>query len=56
MTNNSFLANNFYLVDYFIDKLGTEEPLMGVMKYSNDQLNELGVFNGDVICFQPESE
>lgn len=42
--------------DYFIDKLGTEEPLMGVMKYSNDQLNELGVFNGDVICFQPESE
>ncbi len=42
--------------DSFIMKLGTEEPLVGEMKYSNDYLKSKGVKQGDIICFKPESE
>tara|TARA_R110002110_G_scaffold164637_1_gene364851 strand:- start:53 stop:616 length:564 start_codon:yes stop_codon:yes gene_type:complete len=42
--------------EYFIEKPGTEEALVGVMKYSNKELDKLGVYNGTVICFEPESE
>ena len=40
----------------FISKLGTEEPLIGIMKYSNDYLSSQGVNQGDRICFKPDSE
>jgi hypothetical protein len=33
-----------------------EEPLMGVIKYINDELKEKGLKEGDTICFQPNSE
>jgi hypothetical protein len=33
-----------------------EEPLMGTIRYTNDQLASLGVNEGDVVCFRPESE
>ena len=42
--------------DYFIDKLGTEEPLVGILKYGNEQLKQLGVNEGDTVCFEPHSE
>ena len=41
---------------YFLDKVSKNEPLTGVLKYGNDQLEKLGVKAGDVVCFQPESE
>ena len=40
----------------FISKLGTEEPLVAVMKYSNNYLNSKGVKAGDKVIFKPESE
>jgi hypothetical protein len=33
-----------------------EEPLVGEMVYSNDQLKQLGVKEGDKVSFTPESE
>ena len=42
--------------DSFISKLGTEEPLIGIMKYSNDYLSSQGVNPGDRVCFKPDSE
>ena len=33
-----------------------EEPLMGIVKYINQELLDLGVKVGDEISFQPESE
>ena len=40
----------------FISKLGTEEPLVGIMKYPNKYLSSQGVNKGDKISFKPESE
>jgi len=40
----------------FISKLGTEEPLVGIMKYPNKYLSSQGVNKGDRISFKPESE
>lgn len=40
----------------FISKLGTEEPLVGIMKYPNKYLSSQGVSKGDRISFKPESE
>lgn len=40
----------------FISKLGTEEPLVGIMKYSNKYLSSQGVASGDKISFKPDSE
>ena len=42
--------------DSFIDKSVKEEPLMGTMRYINDNLLSLGVKVGDEVCFTPESE
>ena len=42
--------------DSFIMKLGTEEPLVGEIKYPNDYLKSKGVKQGDRVCFKPESE
>ena len=40
----------------FISKLGTEEPLVGIMKYPNKYLSSQGVVSGDKISFKPDSE
>jgi|TARA_R110000851_G_scaffold307518_1_gene466079 hypothetical protein len=42
--------------DSFVKKSGVIEPLMGVLKYSNAQLEKLGLKVGDEISYQPESE
>ena len=41
---------------YYIDKPVSEEPLMGVMRYPNKKLMDMGVMPGDVVCFAPDSE
>jgi len=40
----------------YIKKPFSEEPLMGVMKYSNEYLISQGVNAGDMVCFSPDSE
>ena len=40
----------------FLGKTGKEEPLMGVVKYNNQELKNLGVKVGDEVSFTPESE
>ena len=40
----------------FISKLGTDEPLVGIMKYPNKYLSSQGVNKGDRISFKPDSE
>ena len=32
------------------------EPLVGIMKYANKELLDLGVKNGDRVCFKPDTE
>ena len=33
-----------------------EEPLWGIIKYGNEQLERLNIFTGDKVSFQPNSE
>ena len=40
----------------FLDKHSKYEPLIGIVKYINNQLIELGVKEGDEVVFEPESE
>ena len=40
----------------YIDVAETEEPLWGVVKYGNEQLEKLNVHPGDKVSFQPNSE
>lgn len=40
----------------YISKPFSEEPLMGVMRYSNEYLKSRGVNAGDMVVFAPESE
>jgi|TARA_R100001463_G_scaffold24890_3_gene59290 hypothetical protein len=42
--------------DYYLNKAVKYEPLMGIMKYPNDELIKHGVKKGDEVAFQPESE
>ncbi len=43
--------------DYYIQGVNIkEEPLHGILKYSNKQLKNLGVKEGDQITFTPDSE
>lgn len=43
--------------DFYLKGVGVkEEPLHGVIKYSNKQLEQLGVHEGDEVCFTPNSE
>ena len=42
--------------NFYIDKPGNEEPLMGILKYSNDELSSLGFKAGDEVLFEPDSE
>ena len=43
-------------IDSYVKKPFTEEPLMGEMKYPNGYLLHQGVREGDIVCFQPDSE
>ena len=42
--------------DSFLNKRGSNEPLVGVIKYINKELEELGLKVGDEISYQPDSE
>jgi len=42
--------------DSYIIKPGTEEPLVGTIKYINNELLELGLKEGDEVSFEPDSE
>jgi len=42
--------------DYYVKNFSKEEPLTGIIKYSNEQLKALGVKEGDEVCFEPHSE
>jgi hypothetical protein len=42
--------------DYYLAKPGTEEPLIGKIRYINQELIELGLSVGDEIAFEPDSE
>jgi len=44
------------VIDSFIKKPGSEEPLVGIMEIPNERMLSLGVNKGDTICFKPESE
>lgn len=61
--NNKWKAHGKYcfikplkLQDSFMYKGGNEEPLMGEVKYINNELIKLGVREGDKISFAPDSE
>lgn len=43
-------------IDSYVKKPFTEEPLMGEMKYPNTYLVSQGIQEGDIVCFQPDSE
>jgi len=43
-------------IDSYIKKPFSDEPLMGVMKYTNEYLSSKGVNDGDLVCFKPDSE
>ena len=42
--------------DIYLKTHVEEEPLTGIVKYSNKQLEKKGVKEGDLISFQPDSE
>ena len=44
------------LEDSYIFKGGNEEPLVGIVKYINKELELLGIQEGDKISFTPDSE
>jgi hypothetical protein len=42
--------------DYYLEKFTKEEPLVGTIRYINEDLLNLGLKIGDKICYQPDSE
>lgn len=42
--------------EYYVYSPGVEQPLMGVIKYSNDRLKSYGLEEGDTVSFKPDSE
>jgi len=44
------------VIDSYIKKPFTDEPLMGEMVYPNDYLINQGIRPGDTVCFKPDSE
>ena len=42
--------------DFYLDKPGNEEPLVGILRYSNEELSLLGYKEGDEVIFEPDSE
>ena len=43
-------------VDGYLVKSFKEEPLIGIVKYTNDYLDSQNVKKGDKVVFKPESE
>lgn len=39
-----------------IYKPAKEQPLVGIVRYSNNELESMGICEGDKVCFKPESE
>lgn len=65
MYKNSFTWNTYdkycfvkpiAAIDSYVKKPFTDEPLMGEMKYPNAYLISKGIQEGDIVCFQPDSE
>ena len=44
------------VIDSYIKKPFSEEPLIGKMIYPNEYLLNKGVNSGDLVCFKPDSE
>lgn len=44
------------VTESYIKKPFSEEPLMGIMKYTNEYLLSKGIKSGDMVCFSPDSE
>lgn len=44
------------VIESYIKKPFSEEPLMGIMKYPNEYLISKGIVAGDKVCFAPDSE
>lgn len=42
--------------EFYLDSAGKEQPLIGVIKYTNNLLLSYGVNEGDKISFKPDSE
>jgi len=42
--------------DFYLHVPGVEQPLVGVIKYTNNKLLSLGVNEGDLVSFKPDSE
>ena len=42
--------------DYYLTKFTNEEPLMGKIKYINEELLNLGLKVGDIIGYTPDSD
>lgn len=42
--------------DYYLDSHGSEQPLIGCLRYGNKTLESLGVNIGDKVSFTPDSE
>jgi len=42
--------------DYYIKKFTNEEPLVGTIRYINEELLNLGLNVGDKVCYEPDSE
>ncbi len=42
--------------DYYVKKFTTEEPLVGTIRFINEELLNLGLNVGDKICYEPDSE
>jgi len=42
--------------EYFLEIPGVEQPLVGIVKYTNNKLLSLGVNEGDMVSFKPDSE
>lgn len=42
--------------DFYLDTHGKEQPLVGILRYSNNILDSMGLSQGDKVSFKPESE
>ncbi len=42
--------------DFYLFKLGTDEPLTGELVIDNEELKDMGLSVGDIVCFTPHSE
>jgi len=61
--NNEWKAENQFCFvkpipkeDHYLNTNGEEQPLIGVLRYSNNFLDSMGVSKGDVVSYKPESE